>query len=205
MGRDIQLGDHQTAIKTTPRRQQNSRHTRQTAGWHPAGLTFTLETFNKHWISCYSGDFLDMCVCVCTCMGKVQHRPWASVCLPLSAAVYRFPETRLTKRLNTETEESTRRRTTDTHTHTHTIISPLSSPSLLSVSLASGGCVLKSQRPKPGGASGVVKAAMCNATQTRERTTVQVECSIPPTRSPPRPHGRLKLKIRDNSKQRRHL
>lgn len=55
----------------------------------------------------------------------------------------------------------------DRATHTHHHPTSHSSPSHPSVSLASGGCVLESQGPKPSGASGVVKAAMCNATQTR--------------------------------------
>ena len=58
--------------------------------WHPAALTVTLETFNKHWISCYSGDFLQcVCVCVCVCIhvGKLQHRPWACVCVCVCVCV----------------------------------------------------------------------------------------------------------------------
>lgn len=114
---------------------------------------------------------------MCTRVGKFQRRPWASVgghfhpYLPLSAhsAVYTlpFPETRLTKHLNQETEESARRRT-ESNTQTHTPSSHI--PSLfisLSSPPASGGCVLQSQGPKPGGAGGVGKALMCNATQTR--------------------------------------
>lgn len=63
---------------------------------------------NKYWISCYSGDLMLQCVCVHTRVGKVQHRPWASVCLcvcvlcltlSVHSAVYSicFPETKVSK------------------------------------------------------------------------------------------------------------
>lgn len=142
--------------------------TRTKKQWRPAGLTFTLETFYKHWIGCYSNDIM-WCVCLCThgksfakALGKCV---WV-LCLTLSlrSAVYTVVSQRwrLAKHLTEETEESSHRRL-EQHSHTHTFI-PLPAP--LSASLASGRCVPKSQWPKPGGASGVVKAVMCNATQT---------------------------------------
>lgn len=94
-----------------------------------------------------------------------------------------FPETRLTKHLNKETEESARRRT-EQHTPSSHIPHPLR------VSRASGGCVIKSQGPKLSGASCVGKAAKCNATQTRSRPVNAPQSRWNAPCLPPRaPHG----------------
>ena len=159
---------------------------------------------------------------MCIRVGKVQCRPWASPCEPfqpcpalsLHSTVYtlHFPETRLTKHLKKEKEESISRRTGQhkrTHTQTHTPPSHISSLflSLFCLWPLVVACL------NPRGLSPVEPVMLWRLrfvmqhkhTAACERTSVQVDCSIPPTQSPPRPHERLKLKTTDNSRQRRHL
>lgn len=163
--------------------------TRTKKQWRPAGLTFTLETFYKHWIGCYSNDIM-WCVCLCThgksfakALGKCV---WVCLTLSLRSAVYTAVSQRwrLAKHLAEETEESSHRRLEQhSHTHTHSSPSPLLSRPLWPLVVA---CL------NPSGLSPVEPVVLWRLwcvmqhkhTAGCERTTVQVECSIPPTQSP---------------------
>lgn len=78
--------------------------TRTKKQWRPAGLTFTLETFYKHWIGCYSNDIM-WCVCVfvhaweklCKGLGQVCVSAVSDSISSLGCVYCRFPEMKVSK------------------------------------------------------------------------------------------------------------
>lgn len=171
------------------RRQKPDRMTGSTTlsetGWHPAGMTFPLETFTKTWIS-----FTLTSVSI-----------WAEKLFSLLCLFSR--RWKVNKLLNMETEELHHRRTEgNTHTHHHPRSHRLSSWPLWPRPIA---CL------NPAGLSPVEPVVLWKLwcvmqhkhTTTCKRTPVQVECPVPPIQNHQQTHGRQTLKLKDNSKQKR--